>query len=133
VHANRINRSAFLIGFPFVVIVVSIPQRAQAVYGLSPSAAGLALLPLLLTSPLATALSGYLTSNLKVPPVYLIIGGAVFQVLGVGLMCEIGLDETDMPKRQYAYEALMGLGFGMGLSTILVLARLVVEEKDLRK
>jgi hypothetical protein len=57
----------------------------------------------------------------------------VFQVLGVGLMCQIGVDETAMPKRQYGYEVLMGLGFGMGLSTILVLARLVVDEKDLRK
>jgi hypothetical protein len=57
----------------------------------------------------------------------------VFQVLGVGLMCQIGVDETAMPKRLYGYEVLMGLGFGMGLSTILVLARLVVDEKDLRK
>ncbi|KAF4627477.1 hypothetical protein G7Y89_g10678 [Cudoniella acicularis] len=72
--------TAFFIGFPFVAIVVNIPQRAQAVYGLSPTHAGLALLPLLLTSPFATALSGFLTSNMKVPPLYLILIGAVLQV-----------------------------------------------------
>ncbi|EPE36690.1 MFS general substrate transporter [Glarea lozoyensis ATCC 20868] len=122
--------SAFLIGFPFVVIVVSIPQRSQAVYGASPAEAGLHLLPLLLTSPLATALSAFLTGKLKVPPMWLILGGAVFQVVGVALMCSISIDIAELPKMQYVFEVLMGLGFGMGLSTLLVLVPLVVEEKD---
>ena len=130
---ENMYRTAFFIGFPFVAIVVNIPQRAQAVYGLSPSHAGLALLPLLLTSPLATALSGYLTSHLKIPPVWLILIGAGFQVLGVGLMCEIEVDERSLQGRQYGYEVLMGVGFGLGLSTLLVLARLVVDKKNLRK
>ena len=57
--------TAFFIGFDFVSIVVNIPQRAQAVNGLSPVRAGIALLPLLLTSPFETAVQGLLTSNLK--------------------------------------------------------------------
>jgi hypothetical protein len=61
---------------------------------------------------------------------WLILGGAVFQIAGVASMCSIGIDDTELPKRQYVFEVLMGLGFGLGLSTLLVLVQLVVEEKD---
>jgi hypothetical protein len=124
--------TAFFIGFPFVAIIVNIPQRAQAVYGDSPLTAGLALLPLLLCSPLATAVSGYLTSNLKVPPIYLILIGAFLQVIGVGLTCSLPTDSfVKITPQQYGYEAIMGIGFGLGLSTLLTLARLVVDERNL--
>ncbi|KAJ5595531.1 MFS general substrate transporter [Penicillium hispanicum] len=121
--------TAFFVGFPFVAIVVNVPQRAQAVSGLSPLRAGLALLPLLLTSPFATALSGFLTGNMKVPPFYLIFGASVLQLIGVGLSCSYPTDQTEVPPSQYGFEVIMGIGFGMGLTTILTFARTVVEEK----
>jgi hypothetical protein len=114
-------------------MVVNIPQRAQAVYGMSPSRAGIILLPMMLTSPAATVLSGYLTGNAKVPPAYLIIFAAVLQVLGVGLTCSLSTDAIDMPDAQYGYEVLMGVGFGMGLATVLTFARVVVSEANLRE
>ncbi|PGH09842.1 hypothetical protein GX51_00529 [Blastomyces parvus] len=123
--------TAFFTGFPFVAIVVNIPQRAQAVSGLSSVKAGLALLPLLLTSPLATAASGILTSNFKIPPFYLILLGSVLQVIGVGLTCALPTRSFDVSPQQYGYEALMGLGFGLSLTTILTLAPLVIKDPDL--
>lgn len=125
--------TAFFIGFPFVSIVVNIPQRAQAVNGLSPVRAGITLLPLLLTSPLATAGQGVLTSNFKVPPFYLMLIGAVLQLIGVGLTSSLPTDKRKIAPQQYGYEVIMGLGFGLGLSTVLTLAPLVVTEVDLRK
>ncbi|PGH28477.1 hypothetical protein GX50_08787 [[Emmonsia] crescens] len=123
--------TAFFTGFPFVAIVVNIPQRAQAVSGLSSVKAGLALLPLLLTSPLATAASGILTSNFKVPPYYLITLGSVLQVIGVGLTCMLPTNSFEVSPQQYGYEAIMGLGFGLSLTTILTLAPLVIKDPDL--
>ena len=125
--------TAFFIGFPFVSIVVSAPQRAQAVIGLSPVCAGIALLPLLLTSPFATAVQGILTSNFKVSPFYLMLVGAVLQLVGVGLTGSLPTDGYRIAPQQYGYEVIMGLGFGLGLSTVLTLAPLVVQEADLRK
>jgi hypothetical protein len=121
------------VGFPFVSVVVNIPQRAQAVNELSPVRAGLALLPLLLTSPLATAVQGVLTSITKVPPLYLIVIGATLQLIGVGLTSSLPTDINRIVPQQYGYEAIMGLGFGLGLSTVLTLAPLVVSEADLRE
>ncbi|KAF5646232.1 major facilitator superfamily transporter [Fusarium sp. NRRL 52700] len=135
IYKDRISSAMLLttcfIGFPFVSMVVNIPQRAQAVYGLPPSRAGIILLPMMLTSPVATVVSGYLTGNVKVPPAYLIIIAAVLQVLGVGLTCSLSTDATHMPNAQYGYEVLMGFGFGMGLATVLTFARVVVSEANL--
>ena len=125
---DRAYRTAFFVGFPFVAIVVNIPQRAQAVAGQSPVNAGLGLLPMMLSSPLATALSGYLTSNAKVPPFYLVVVGSVLQLIGVGLTCSLPTDTTTIAKAQYGFEAIMGVGFGLGLTTLLTFARVVVPE-----
>lgn len=125
--------TAFFIGFPFVTIVVNIPQRAQAVDGLSPVRAGLALLPLLLTSPLAMAVSGTLTSNFHVPPVHLIVIGTILQLIGVALTSSLPTTTFKITSQQYGYEVIMGLGFGLGLTTVLIMAPLVVKEIDLRE
>ena len=89
-------------------------------------------MPLLLTSPLATATSGLLTSNGKVPPVYLVTVGAVIQVIGMGVTCSLPTDTLNFPPQQYGFEIVMGIGFGLTLSTILTLAPLVADEKDFR-
>jgi hypothetical protein len=114
-------------------MVVNIPQRAQAVYGMSPSDAGIILLPMMLTSPAASVFSAYLTGNAKIPPVYPVVVAAALQVLGVGLTCSLSTDPTHMPNAQYGYEVLMGIGFGLSLATILTFARVVVSEANLRK
>jgi hypothetical protein len=128
-----LSSTAFFVGFPFVAIVVNVPQRAQAVSGLSPLQAGLALLPLLLASPFATALSGFLTSNLRIPPFYLVLAASILQLIGVGLSCSYPTDQTKVPPSQYGFEVIMGVGFGLGLTTILTFARAVVEEKHMGK
>lgn len=125
--------TAFFIAFPFVTIVVNVLQRAQAVDGLSPVRAGLVLLPLLLTSLFEMAVSGILTSNFSVPPVYLIVIGAILQLIGVGLTSSLPTTTFKIASQQYSYEVIMGLGFGLGLSTVLTMAPLVVKEIDLGK
>lgn len=125
--------TAFLIGFPFVSIIVNIPQRAQAVNGLSPVRAGIALLPLLLTSAFATAVQNLLTSKHKVPPFYLMLIGGLLQLVGVDLKSSLPTDMHKIAPQQYGYEAVMGLGFGLGLSIVLTLAPLVVSEAHLRE
>ncbi|KAI5457173.1 drug resistance transporter EmrB/QacA subfamily [Mariannaea sp. PMI_226] len=121
----------FFVGFPFTAIVVNIPQSVQAVHGYSPQQAGIVLLPLLLSSPVATAASGFMTSNLNVPPLYIILVGSVLQIIGVGLTCS--LPTTPMgkvPAQQYGFEVIMGIGFGLTASTVLTLVPLVTHPKD---
>lgn len=61
---------------------------------------------------------------------YLILLGAVLQTIGVGLTINLPPTGGAFAKEQYAYEVIMGLGFGLILATVLTLAQLVCDEND---
>ncbi|KAF5539480.1 major facilitator superfamily transporter [Fusarium mexicanum] len=122
--------NGFFTGFPFMAALINIPQRFQTVNMTSAINAGIRTLPLLLLSPLATAVNGILVSKLGVPPLYTLFLGGSLQTIGVGLYSSLK-SSTSIASAQYGYEAIMGLGFGFNLSTILMMVPLVVTEKDL--
>lgn len=57
--------------------------------------------------------------------------GAALQLIGVGLASSLPTDRLGIAPQQYEYEVIMGLGFGLGPSTILTLAPLVAKNQDL--
>ncbi|KAF4949860.1 hypothetical protein FGADI_8604 [Fusarium gaditjirri] len=122
--------NGFFTGFPFMAALINIPQRFQTVNTTSAINAGIRTLPLLLLSPIATAINGILVSKLGVPPLYTLFLGSSLQTIGVGLYSSLK-SSTSIASAQYGYEAIMGLGFGFNLSTILMMVPLVVAEKDL--
>ena len=125
-------RYAFFTGPPFLGLLIKLPQRFQAVNGLSPLEAGKRLLPLLLSSPVGTGISGYLVSNRKskTTPVLLMVLGAALQLLGIGLILTIPSDHLDVPNTMYGFEVIIGFGFGLGLSTLLLIASTIVDKND---
>ncbi|KAM0499255.1 hypothetical protein ACHAO3_004290 [Verticillium nonalfalfae] len=123
--------NGFLTGFPFMAAIINIPQRLQTVNSTTAIGAGLRMLPLLLLSPVASALSGVLITKLKVPPLYVLTLGGVLQVIGVGLFSSLDSTTLRVPDAQYGYQVIMGLGFGFNLATILMMATIIVSEKDL--
>ncbi|EHA57111.1 hypothetical protein MGG_11786 [Pyricularia oryzae 70-15] len=123
--------NGFLTGAPFMTTVINIPQRLQTVNSFSAIDAGIRMLPLLLLTPVASALSGLMVARLRVPPLFVLLLGAALQCIGVGLFSSIGHSNLQVPAAQYGYQVLMGLGFGFSLSTILMMATIVVAEKDL--
>ena len=112
-----------------MTVLINLPQRIQAVDGVSPFDAGVRLLPLLLSSPVATALAGQLATKLKVPPFYLTMFATSLQMLGIGLCSSVPFRGSSTTI--YGYEVLMGFGFGMGLVSLLIYAPLVVDREDL--
>ncbi len=112
--------------------IFNIPQRLQTVNSTSAIGAGIRLLPLLLLSPVATATSGLLITKFKIPPLYLLIVGGSFQTIGVGLFSSLSSSDLQISPAQYGYQVIMGLGFGLNLSTILMMVPMVVDEKDIR-
>jgi hypothetical protein len=128
--SDTLCSATMFIGFPFVTILFTIPQFGQAVYGLDPIPAALSVLPLLLSSPAAIVISGVLTSNYNVAPAHIIIVGSVIQMVGVGLAIDIPLTGSQTSAKQYGFETIMGLGFGMTLGTVLTLAQLISSKED---
>ncbi|KAI1410315.1 drug resistance transporter EmrB/QacA subfamily [Hypoxylon sp. FL1857] len=115
-------------GPPFMTVLINLPQRFQAVDGASAFQAGIHLLPLLLASPVATAICGQLAGKWKMPPFYLLLFGASMQLLGIGLASSIRFTSGNA---MYGYEVIMGFGFGMSLVSLLVYTPLVVQRADM--
>ncbi|KAK4125841.1 MFS general substrate transporter [Parathielavia appendiculata] len=123
--------NAFLTGFPFMAAIITIPQRFQVVNGTTAINAGIRMLPLLLCSPIATVVASLLLSNLRVPPLYVLLVGCSVQTLGVGLFSSLDPSSLDVPSFQYVYQVIMGCGFGLSLSTVLMMVPLVVKHGDM--
>jgi hypothetical protein len=113
-----------------MTVLINLPQRFQAVSGSTPFEAGIHLLPLLLSSPLATAVAGQLVSKANLPPFYLLLAGASLQLLGLGLASSAGVDDD---KMMYGFEVIMGFSFGMTLIMLIVYVPFVVERSDMGK
>ncbi len=131
---NRVansDRNAFLTGFPFMSAIITIPQRYQVVNGTTAVDAGIRMLPLLLCSPIATVLASLLLSKLKLPPLYVLLAGCSLQTLGVGLFSSLDSSNLDVSPSQYGFQIIMGCGFGLNLSTVLMMVPLVVNQKDM--
>lgn len=112
-----------------MTVIIYLPQRFQIENGLTPTRAGIEMLPLLLLSALGSGISGALCSKKNVAPYILIIANAL-QVLGLGLLSSLPYSDGIRPE-QYAYQAILGLGFGLALSALIILCKVQVTEKDL--
>lgn len=119
---------AFL-GGPFVISVYQLPQRFQLVNGLSGQDAGIRLIPFTLASPIGTGVAASIAGRFKVAPIWIIITGAVLQVIGFALLGTLPLTQELLP-RTYGYEIIAGFGCGMNLALLFVIIPSVVEYRD---
>ena len=92
--------------------------------------AGWRLLALMLCSPLGSVVSGYLVQKIKVPPVYVFFVAAILQTVGLALMGTLDVSDPNVPSAQYAYQVILGLGIGLTLSSLIIAAPVVIDDKD---
>ncbi|KAF4440059.1 Major facilitator superfamily domain, general substrate transporter [Fusarium austroafricanum] len=121
--------SAFFMGSSFYSTIIQLPQRLQHVNDKSPTAAGVLLLPVLLPSAGFSALSGGLYRKFPRATPLLLFCGGVLQVIGVGLLSTLPTGSS-IPKSQYGFEVLTGVGFGLMLPSFMILARDWVSEEQ---
>lgn len=88
------------------------------------------MIPVLFCLPLAGIISGVLTEKKKVPPIFTLLVASLLQILGLALMTTISVTDKNFPTAHYGYEVLMGLGFGLSLSTLIMSVPLVSEQRD---
>ncbi|KAK8010307.1 major facilitator superfamily domain-containing protein [Apiospora arundinis] len=120
--------TAFITGFPFMMILIFLPQRFQLQNGLSPLDTGIRMLPLLVSSATGAAIAGIITMRKNITW-YMLLFSVCLQMLGLGLM--ITLPTTgEIYRVQYAYQALLGLGFGCTMTSYIVLMRVEVGENS---
>ena len=119
-------------GASYTIAMIEFPQGYQAATAASPLSAGIKLLPYSLPVSIASALTGLLTDKVKIPPLVVIIAGAALQIVGVALLYASPIN-THTPASSYGYEVVAGFGAGLTLTTLLLLAPLMVERTDIGK
>ncbi|GLB02434.1 hypothetical protein AtubIFM57258_003782 [Aspergillus tubingensis] len=122
-------KAAFLAGFPFMVLIVYLPERFEIQDGLSPVASGIRMLPLLLLSALGAGAGGVINSRKNIS-FYTLMVGLSLQLIGLGCMTTLPTTGTIIDA-QYGYQVLLGLGFGTTLTSLVVISRLEVDAPDL--
>lgn len=122
-------RNIFLTGAPFTVAVIQIPIRFQTVNGVSALGAGIRLLPFAVLSPIGSIIAAGVAGKLKVPPIYLLLGGSVIQTVGLALL-STSPTTTRINIAQYGYQAVAGFGVGVNIACLLVMTPFTVEKRD---
>jgi hypothetical protein len=118
----------FLLGMPFYVIFVQLPQRFQAVNFTTAERAGILLLPATLMTPVGAMISGLAAKN--VPIEMILISSACVVCIGVGLLSSLPT-QIALSGKTYAYEVVAGIGLGLASPPYFMLIATSVAEKDM--
>lgn len=111
------------------VVNFQLPQRFQLVNGLSGLDAGIRLLPFGAAVPVGTIAGANAASKLRIPAVYLVLLGAVIQVVGYSLLSTLG-DSLAIEPAMYGYEVLVGLGSGISYQVLYLMVPFTSEKID---
>lgn len=116
-------------GGPLAVAYFQLPQRFQLVNGLSSLDAAVRVLPFGVASSTGTVLSGRVAGKAKIPAIYIVLFGAVLQVIGFALLGT--LHETGgIEPATYGYMVLGGMGCGISYSTMILIVPFAAEKRD---
>lgn len=85
------------------------------------------MLPFILSIPLSTAFASMSASKLKIPPIFLLALGCVLQTIGTALMAML---PVQVEGRMYGFEAILGIGLGLNIGSIVILTPNLITGKD---
>ncbi|PCH00140.1 Major facilitator superfamily domain, general substrate transporter [Penicillium occitanis (nom. inval.)] len=121
---------SFIVGFPFNVMVVNLPQRFQTILGVSPVEAGVRLLPYVLGSPIGAVIANLVCSKFNLALITMLLAGGILQVIGLPLLATL-TTEPNFPRVGYFEETLSGLGIGITFSILILETPSTADPQDL--
>lgn len=129
---NKVYMSALiatlLTGFPYFVIIYSLPTRFQVVNGKSALSSGIALLPMLGASAIGSTLAGA-ASGKRNNTFPVMVVGAGLMLIGSATLST--LENVIPPQaRAYGLQVFVGFGFGLTVSNSSLVAGLEAEFRD---
>ncbi|KAJ5773265.1 hypothetical protein N7457_008161 [Penicillium paradoxum] len=122
--------SSFVIGAPYNVVLVYVPQQAQVLLDKSPLEAGIYLIGYSAVAAIAAAIINIASSRGRIPFIYTLLVGCVIHTVGVGLLSTIatsrGFHATDI-----VYLVIAGTGMGLTMGILVLSTPYIVEDRDL--
>ena len=121
----------FCLGVCFYASIVLLPQRFQAVDGMSPMSAGIHLLPFTIVSPLFSIVCGVVLGKAQKSAIYLMMAGAALTVVGVALIGSIPSGATSLSPEVYGYEVVLAAGSGFMMPPLIMMLKTEFNDADL--
>lgn len=118
-----------LVGAPVAVANFQPPQRFMLINGFSDLDAGVRIIPFGAGFAFGTIISGKLASRLKIPSIYMVLAGALCQVLGFALLGTLSAS-TAVSDATYGYQVIAGLGTGLGYINLIMLVAFTTSKRD---
>ncbi|KAI0509536.1 putative efflux pump antibiotic resistance protein [Xylaria bambusicola] len=118
-----------LLGGPLTVPTFQLPQRFQLINGLSPLDAGVRLIPFGGAVPLGTIASVQIAGKMRVPAIFLLMAGALFQVVGFALLGTLN-PSAQVPASVYGYQVIAGVGCGICFQMLFLAIPFTAEKRD---
>lgn len=125
---DNLTSSQFLLGMPFYVVFVQLPQRFQSVNFTSAERAGILLLPVTLMTPVGAMTAGLLAK--KAPSELVLIMAVAIVLVGTGLLSSLPIYSTFWVGT-YGYEVITGFGLGLASAPYFLLMGTSIPEKDM--
>ncbi|MBB1245504.1 MFS transporter [Streptomyces durbertensis] len=119
---------SFVIGFAMFGALTYLPTFLQVVHGISPTLSGVHMLPMVLGILTTSTLSGQIVSRTGRWKVFPILGTAV---MTVGLLLLHNLDERSADFEISVYFLVFGLGLGLVMQVLVLIAQNAVDYADL--
>ncbi|KAJ5956122.1 hypothetical protein N7501_010401 [Penicillium viridicatum] len=122
--------SSFVIGAPYNVVLVYVPQQAQLLLDKSPLDAGIYLIGYSAIAAVAAAIVNVASSRGRIPFIYTLLVGCTVHTVGIGLLSTIatsrGFHATDI-----GYLVIAGTGMGLTMGILVLSTPYIVEDRDL--
>ena len=124
----------FTMGGCFYAAIILLPQRFQAVAGISAMRAGITLLPFTLVSPVCSVVCGVILSRKPPSAEFLLLFGSAVTVVGIVLLGDISTAlAVHIPPAVYGYEVILGVGIGFMMTPMLMIVKIQCADADLGK
>jgi hypothetical protein len=111
-----------------LLVIINIPLRAQLVNLKDAIGSGVVLLPLMGSTAVGSALGGAASAK-KNNTFWTLNLASIFMLVGSALLSTLPDTVNPVPK-QYGFEAILGFGLGLSLSTMTFLTSMQVEFED---
>lgn len=123
--------ATLLVGFTYLAVLYSLPYRFETINLKSPLGAGISVLPLVGGAAIGSMAAGLLCAK-KDRTFHVAVTGACSVVLGSALLSTLE-SSIHVSPNVYGYEVFVGVGFGLTLAAVTVMATFEVRKRDAGK
>ncbi|KAI9831665.1 MAG: hypothetical protein M1819_004731 [Sarea resinae] len=121
----------FTMGGCFYAAIILLPQRFQAVDGISATKAGITLLPFTIVAPVLSVVCGLLLSKAPKSTTLVLLCSSAVTVVAIALLGTLSNSTFSIEPKVYGFEVILALGLGFMMPPIFFFIKVEYDDADL--